>query len=591
MRNICLFSDDFRKFPIGEFPYDPDHSAAGEYHYVTPKGVCGEWKDQVCNYRYNGHGPSWIVTEENGKHYMEQSRIEKGIPHRIFPTLQTGNTGWKDYDVSVSMRRISTSGMAGIAFCMNNSIDTLVFSLEEKKTARLAWRHKEEVHILTEKKFMSDSDQWYKIKVSVDGKNVKCFINSTLVMDMDTELAMRGGKIGITADCPTQFTDIYVSTEDSTFREIQYLEKQEKKRLKKLQASYPHMKLVRKLDLQNFGTSRQIRFGHLLGNDEWQIVIPQAQKRVDRDAYAHISCLTAIDLNGNILWQIGEPSENSNILGKISADLPCQVYDIDGDGYDEVITAKNFQIQILDGRTGKIKKSAATPVSDEDNETLIGVPYNQYAFDRINPDGIRICNFRGLERPSDILIKDRLHLPLLKYYDVYKNIYTASSCSKTLNVPGLIGSYAIIPDEKIRDAFLHQTRRKDFLNSVSIFGMYATMVGYTSCDDYIDQMIEYLKGNMKYVEDFIRDNLKDFSFEIPDATYLAWIDARKVPFTSEEIQDALVHVGKVAIMKGEVYGDNGAKYLRMNCGCPRSKLEEGMKRLKKAMDWLYEQKK
>ncbi|WP_066545809.1 hypothetical protein [Clostridium sp. AT4] len=407
MRNICLFSDDFRKFPIGEFPYDPDHSAAGEYHYVTPKGVCGEWKDQVCNYRYNGHGPSWIVTEENGKHYMEQSRIEKGIPHRIFPTLQTGNTGWKDYDVSVSMRRISTSGMAGIAFCMNNSIDTLVFSLEEKKTARLAWRHKEEVHILTEKKFMSDSDQWYKIKVSVEGKNVKCFINSTLVMDMDTELAMRGGKIGITADCPTQFTDIYVSTEDSTFREIQYLEKQEKKRLKKLQASYPHMKLVRKLDLQNFGTSRQIRFGHLLGNDEWQIVIPQAQKRVDRDAYAHISCLTAIDLNGNILWQIGEPSENSNILGKISADLPCQVYDIDGDGYDEVITAKNFQIQILDGRTGKIKKSAATPISDEDNETLIGVPYNQYAFDRINPDGIRICNFRGLERPSDILIKDR----------------------------------------------------------------------------------------------------------------------------------------------------------------------------------------
>ena len=62
----------------------------------------------------------------------------------------------------------------------------------------------------------------------------------------------------------------------------------------------------------------------------------------------------------------------------------------------------------------------------------------------------------------DILIKDRLHLPLLKYYDVYKNIYTASSCSKTLNVPGLIGSYAIIPDEKIRDAFLHQTRKKRF---------------------------------------------------------------------------------------------------------------------------------
>ena len=78
--------------------------------------------------------------------------------------------------------------------------------------------------------------------------------------------------------------------------------------------------------------------------------------------------------------RLENPQKTQIFFGKISADLPCQVYDIDGDGYDEVITAKNFQIQILDGRTGKIKKSAATPVSDEDNETLIGVPYNQYAF-------------------------------------------------------------------------------------------------------------------------------------------------------------------------------------------------------------------
>ncbi len=64
-------------------------------------------------------------------------------------------------------------------------------------------------------------------------------------------------------------------------------------------------------------------------------------------------------------------------------------------------------------------------------------------------------------------------------------------------------------------------------------------------------------------------------------------DARDVPFTSDEIQDALVNVGGVAIMKGEIYGENGAKYLRMNLGCPRSKIEEGLKRFKKAMDYLY----
>lgn len=192
---------------------------------------------------------------------------------------------------------------------------------------------------------------------------------------------------------------------------------------------------------------------------------------------------------------------------------------------------------------------------------------------------------------ADIQIGNRKHTTLLHYNDVYDNLYLASSCSKTLNVPGLIGSYVVIPNEGIRDSFLHQTRKKDFLNSVSIFGMYATMIGYTKCDDYIEQLNAYLRENMRYVETFIKEELPDFHFTMPDATYLAWIDARDVPFQADEIQDALVHVGKVAIMKGETYGENGNKYLRMNCGCPRSKLMEGLKRFKIAMDWLYTNKK
>lgn len=191
----------------------------------------------------------------------------------------------------------------------------------------------------------------------------------------------------------------------------------------------------------------------------------------------------------------------------------------------------------------------------------------------------------------DIQLRDNKHIPLLSYINEYKELYTASSCSKTLNVPGLIGSYLLVPNEEIRDAFLHQTRKVDFLNSVSILGMYATMVGYRECDDYIDQLNAYIRSNMEYVKSFIDKELPDFKFEIPDGTYLAWIDAREVPFTTEEIQDALVHVGKVAIMKGETYGESGTKYLRLNCGCPKSKLEDGMKRFKAAMDWLYTQKK
>ena len=229
MRDKVLFADDFKGFRIGEFPYDRDHSAAGEYHYVVEEGPHGAWTDQVCNYRYNGHGPSWIITEDHGKHFMEQCRIEKGLPHRIFPTLQTGTVLWRDYDVEVTMRRISTKGMAGLAFCMNNSLDTLVFSLEGRERARLAWRHKEEVKVLAEAAVLSGPDSYYRLKVSVDGEQIQCFVDGVQVFSVRDARAAKGGKIGLTADCPTQFADVRVSVDRGTEHAIREQEERERK--------------------------------------------------------------------------------------------------------------------------------------------------------------------------------------------------------------------------------------------------------------------------------------------------------------------------------------------------------------------------
>lgn len=173
---------------------------------------------------------------------------------------------------------------------------------------------------------------------------------------------------------PRSLPDVQVSVDRRTEHAMREQEESERQRIHPAAGLLSRHEALAEDRPERFRRQRQIRFGHLTGTEEWQIVIPQAQKRVDRDSYGHISCLTAIDLFGNVLWQRGEPSENAPVLGKISADLPCQVYDIDGDGYDEVITAKNFEILILDGRTGEIKKSAPTPFSDEPDESLIGVP-------------------------------------------------------------------------------------------------------------------------------------------------------------------------------------------------------------------------
>ena len=407
MKNVVLSNEDFQDFPIGEFPYDKDHTAMGEYQYVVANGYHGNWVDMVCNSSYNGTGPTWLITERDGRHFMESMRIEKNRPHRMFPTLETGKHQWKDYEVSVSVRRLSQKGMAGLVFSMNHSIDTLVFYLDGKDKAAVAYRHKEEVQILKEVSFPHGCDQEYRLKVDCDGRIAKVYVDDQELFRVENDLVARGGKVGITADCPSRFADFRVCVSEKTKQEIDVAELAVKKTETEEMKKHPKMKLWKKINLKNFGTSRQIRFGHLTGTDEWYVVLAQMQKRVSRDAYGFISCLTAIDLEGNVLWQLGEPSDKTEELGKVSADMAFQVYDIDGDGRDEVIVGWDFEIRILDGRTGNIKKSAKTPFSDDDDADLIGVPYQTYAFERINPDGIRICNFRGKERPADILIKDR----------------------------------------------------------------------------------------------------------------------------------------------------------------------------------------
>ncbi|WP_300280356.1 MalY/PatB family protein [Peptacetobacter sp.] len=184
----------------------------------------------------------------------------------------------------------------------------------------------------------------------------------------------------------------------------------------------------------------------------------------------------------------------------------------------------------------------------------------------------------------DIILGEKKHNPIIKFLKEYNDLYLVSSGSKTFNYPALICSYAIIPNDNIKEEFLTTTRKKEFLNSASIPGMYATMISYNECDDYIEELVAYINKNMDYVEKYIKENIKDLKFKKPEGTYLAWIDCRKLKYSSEELQDVLVNIGKVGIMKGEVYG--GEKYLRLNCGCSIEKLKLGLEKLKNSIEYL-----
>jgi rhamnogalacturonan endolyase len=399
---ITLLHEPFNRFAIGPFPYDPKHSAIGEYHYYPSEGFQGGWHDPVVWWGWLG--PTWIVTEDAGTKYMEQTRPQLAIKPHIWPQLVTGEEGWKDYTLEATMRPLSTISHTGIMVRYQHGRRYYFFGLEGGRI-RLLKRDQEQITELASVEFAYDSDTFYRLKVECDGAQLRGYIDGEEKLRAeDSELAY--GKIGLCARMPAQYTDVVVSMTEQQHKRWIADQTAASLELAEQRSRYPQPRLWKTIDLKNFGTARQIRFGHLTGTEETHIVLAQHQKRGHKDAYAHISCLTAINLDGEVLWQLGEPSTLTD-HALLSADLPFQLCDIDGDGADEVIVSRNFQLMILDGRTGEVRKSIPTPLSGEPAKELYSVPHNQYAFDRVNVDAIRIANFSGKETPSDILIKDR----------------------------------------------------------------------------------------------------------------------------------------------------------------------------------------
>lgn len=217
-----------------------------------------------------------------------------------------------------------------------------------------------------------------------------------------------------------------------------------------------------------------------------------------------------------------------------------------------------------------------------------------------NPTG-RVWTKKELERIVELcqkyhvfLIVDEIHMDVLrkgiKHYPIVnitqRNVASVSSGTKTFNFPGLIFSYLLLPDKKLRENFQELLKGRDGLSSVSTMGMLATMTAYQSCENWVNELNDYLDQNISYATQFLQKKIPEIKVVPNEATYLMWLDVSMLDFPMEQLQQALIDVGKVAIMDGRVYGGNGEYFLRLNVGCPRSKIIDGLNRLKKSIDSL-----
>lgn len=190
----------------------------------------------------------------------------------------------------------------------------------------------------------------------------------------------------------------------------------------------------------------------------------------------------------------------------------------------------------------------------------------------------RICEENNLILVSDeihcdlVLDSAAKHLPAGKFERLKERSITLMAASKTFNVAGLGTSFAIIPNGKLRAQF--SKAAMGLVPWVTILGLVATEAAFTQCDDWYEGLITYLRGNRDYLYREI-NQIPGFNMLKPQATYLAWVDGRELQVS---LPQAYCEDKGVGPSPGADFGD--ANFIRLNFGCPRSYLEEAIKRLK-----------
>ncbi len=204
---------------------------------------------------------------------------------------------------------------------------------------------------------------------------------------------------------------------------------------------------------------------------------------------------------------------------------------------------------------------------------------------------IEICRKNNVFIISDEIHMDIIysgkHLPVLSIGEEYiENMVLCTSASKTFNIPALTGSYLFIPCEKDRDEFLRILKNRDALSSPAILAVIATMTAYNKCEYWLDNLLKYTENNIRFVKEYLKENIPELNCDIPDGSYFAWIDFSNLKISSEEFQKYLIDIGEVAIMPGLTYGEEGRYFLRLNVACSIKKVQDGLERLKKTVKYI-----
>jgi len=199
----------------------------------------------------------------------------------------------------------------------------------------------------------------------------------------------------------------------------------------------------------------------------------------------------------------------------------------------------------------------------------------------------RICTDNGIviisdEIHSDLVFTGNKHIPVPMVSEkIAMNSAVLMAASKTFNVAGLSTAFVIIPNKKLRvkyERVLHTIH----IDSGNIFGNVATEAAFHNGYDWLSQLMTYLEDNYNFLETFFTQRMPKIKIMKPEATFLVWLDFTAYNLSEKELAKRLID-GGVAINNGSKFGTGGEGYFRLNFGCPRAILTEGLIKIEKAL--------
>lgn len=175
----------------------------------------------------------------------------------------------------------------------------------------------------------------------------------------------------------------------------------------------------------------------------------------------------------------------------------------------------------------------------------------------------------------DLLFDDRCHLPVATLDGAKERTVTLMAASKTFNLAGLGGAFAIVQDPDLRRRFCEAG--SGILPNVNIFAYVSMLAAYRDCNDWHARLIDYLRANRDFLVEAFQ-GMPGISMNAVEATYLAWLDVRELGL---EDPVAFFENSGVGLSDGEQFGAPG--FVRLNFGCSRLILREATKRMSKAI--------